>query len=225
MDQGPKRPTRSVEDYLKAIYSLNRAGGPATTSAIAEHLAIQPASVTGMVKRLADRDLLTHEPSRGVVLTGDGVQLALRVIRRHRILELYLTERLGYAWEDVHDEAERLEHAASDRLVEAMAEALGDPSHDPHGAPIPTPEGRIARMSTDSLADAPLNEAMIIQAVRDDQAEGLRAMQAFGLLPGVRVEVVERETETGVRVRIAGGAEATHVPQALAQRIFVEAEA
>ena len=130
--------SRSVEDYLKAIYGLSGSGQPVSTSAIAEALDVQPASVTGMVKRMAAWGLLEHMPYKGARLTPPGTREALRVLRRHRILETYLYERLGFSWDDVHDEAERLEHAASDRLIEQMALALGSPSHDPHGAPIPT---------------------------------------------------------------------------------------
>ena len=133
-----RRLSRSVEDYLKAIYGLSEAGDAASTSAIAEALDVQPASVTGMVKRLADSELVEHVPYKGVRLTEQGVRDALRVLRRHRILETYLCERLAYTWDDVHEEAERLEHAASEELIEKMAAALGFPSHDPHGAPIPT---------------------------------------------------------------------------------------
>ena len=146
--------SRSVEDYLKAIYSLSEAGDAASTSAIAETLDIQPASVTGMVKRLADSGLLEYLPYRGVRLTKPGVREALRVVRRHRILETYLCERLGFSWDDVHGEAERLEHAASDQLIEKMAAALEFPRHDPHGAPIPTSSGHIEDTNLLTLADA-----------------------------------------------------------------------
>ena len=141
--------SRSVEDYLKAIYSLGESGEAASNSAIADALEVQPASVTGMVKRLAESGYLEHVPYRGVKLTGEGTREALRILRRHRILETYLTERLGYRWERVHQEAERLEHAASEELIERMAAALENPSHDPHGAPIPTSSGEIG--ATDSL--------------------------------------------------------------------------
>src|SRR5450759_2847469 len=132
-----------VEDYLKAIYDLERVGEPATTNDIALRLGVAPASVSGMVRRLADQGLITHEPYRGVRLTGDGRQAALRTLRRHRILECYLSEVLGYPWDRVHEEAEQLEHAASEELIERMAAALGDPAQDPHGAPIPTRDGRV----------------------------------------------------------------------------------
>ena len=217
------RLSRSVEDYLKAVFSLTRGGGTASTSALAEQLAIQPASVTGMVKRLAEMGLLAHAPYRGVQLTDRGAREALRVIRRHRILETYLTAVLGYAWEEVHEEAERLEHAASDRLIEAMAEALGDPSHDPHGAPIPTVSGEVAARSLDTLADAPLDHRRVIQAVRDEEAEVLRAMEAQGLVPGVEVQVLTRGRDGALTVRVGGeDGEARAIPTELATRIYVQ---
>ena len=148
-----KRLTPSVEDYLKTVFALTQAEDQASTSALADALGVQPPSVTGMVKRLADRGLLEHVPYRGVRLTERGRIEALRVLRRHRILETYLTERLGYADHDVHDEAERLEHAVSDRLIEAMATALDDPAHDPHGAPIPTADGEVGEARDVRRAD------------------------------------------------------------------------
>ncbi|MCJ7628846.1 MAG: metal-dependent transcriptional regulator, partial [Longimicrobiales bacterium] len=145
--------SRSVEDYLKVIYSLCEPGEVASTSSIAETLEVQPASVTGMVKRLAESGYLEHVPYRGVQLTEAGTRAALRVLRRHRILESYLTERLGYRWEDVHQEAERLEHSASDELIERMASALENPRYDPHGAPIPTSSGEIEATDSFTLAE------------------------------------------------------------------------
>jgi len=217
------RLSRSVEDYLKAVFNLTRGGEAASTSALAEQLAVQPASVTGMVKRLAEQNLLAHIPYRGVQLTEQGSREALRVIRRHRILETYLTEALGYAWEEVHEEAERLEHTASDRLIEAMAEALGDPSHDPHGAPIPTVSGEMADRSLDTLADAPLDRRRVIQAVRDEEADVLRAIEAEGLVPGVEVRVLTRDMDGSLTVRVGGAqGEARPIATELATRIYVQ---
>lgn len=171
---GPsKRLSPSVEDYLKTILALTQTTDPAptaasttapdtapatasataSTTALAEALGVRPPSVTGMVKRLADQGLLEHTPYRGVQLTEAGRHEALRILRRHRILESYLTERLGYHDHDVHDEAERLEHAVSDRLIEAMADALDDPRHDPHGAPIPRARGEFAEPRAEERAD------------------------------------------------------------------------
>lgn len=215
--------SRSVEDYLKVIFSLTERGDPASTSAVAQVLDVQPASVTGMVKRLAESSLLEHVPYRGVRLTEQGTREALRIIRRHRILETYLVERLGYTWDDVHSEAERLEHASSDRLVEHMAAALEDPSHDPHGAPIPTRSGEIEATDFATLADAELGGDVHIRAVADEDAERLRYMEARGLLPGVRVHVEGREPGGGpVTVRVGGPEGPSHVVgRDLASRIYV----
>lgn len=130
-------PTGPVEDYLKTIYELETLYGSAPTNDIAQRLSVAPASVSGMVRRLADQGWLKYERYRGVRLTDQGRRAALRTLRRHRILESYLVHALGYTWKNVHNEAERLEHAVSEELIDRMAKALGDPAHDPHGAPIP----------------------------------------------------------------------------------------
>src|SRR3989442_12130265 len=137
--------TRSVEDYLKAIYHLSSQGGFAATSDIAAMLEVAPPSVSGMVKRLSETGLIEHVPYRGVQLTQQGRRAALKMIRRHRVLETYLTQQLGYDWGGVHEEAERLEHAVSDGLIERMADALGAPRYAPHGDPIPTAAGGTTR--------------------------------------------------------------------------------
>jgi len=128
----------STEDYLKAIYELESTSGMAPTNEIAGRLDVAPASVSGMVQRMAAQGWLTYERYRGVRLTAAGRRAALRTVRRHRIIESFLVHTLGYNWDEVHDEAERLEHAASDALVDRMAHAMNDPRHDPHGAPIPS---------------------------------------------------------------------------------------
>ncbi len=184
--------SRSVEDYLKVIYALSQEGEAASTSDIAEALKVQPASVSGMVKRLAESGYVEHLPYRGVRLSTEGSREALRIIRRHRILETYLNERLGYSWDDVHDEAERLEHAASDELIDRMASALEDPSHDPHGAPIPTRAGDVELTDHPTLAEVRVGAQVLIHAVRDDDPERLRYMEARGLLPGVLLHVDSR---------------------------------
>jgi DtxR family Mn-dependent transcriptional regulator len=218
--------SRSVEDYLKVIYGLCESGDPASTTAIAEVLAIQPASVTGMVKRLAESGLLEHVPYRGVSLTKRGTREALRVLRRHRILETYLCERLGYSWDDVHGEAERLEHAASDELIEKMAAALEFPLHDPHGAPIPTVAGDIESIGASTLADAAPGARVRIRAVRDEDSAVLRWMAAEGLVPGARVRVAEAQDVAGsVEISLdADGAESRAVEGSLARQIYVVPE-
>ena len=185
--------TRSVEDYLKAIYRLSPEGRPASTSEIANLLALSPPSVTGMVKRLSEQGLLEHVPYRGVQLTEGGRLAALRMVRRHRLIEAYLVEFLGYSWDTVHEEAERLEHAVSDTLVERMAGALGHPSVDPHGDPIPTADGSIHELACTALADVPVGEVVEIRRVRESQPERLRYIGSLGLKPGAQVRVIDRQ--------------------------------
>ena len=220
----PRPPlSRSVEDYLKAIYGISEQGGAASTSAVAEALDVQPASVTGMVKRLAGGGLLEHVPYRGVRLTESGTREALKILRRHRIIETYLCERLSYAWDDVHDEAERLEHAVSDQLIERMAAALEFPSHDPHGAPIPTEAGDIEAIDFFTLAEANPGAMLRVRAVQDDDPEHLRAMEALGLLPGARIHVESRvEGVLTVSTQPDHGDGETHSVQAeVARHVFV----
>lgn len=223
MTASQPRYSPSVEDYLKAIFALTRRGEAASTSALAESLQVAPSSVTGMIKRLAESGLLEHLPYRGVRLTDMGHRESLRVLRRHRILETYLTERLGFTWDDVHDEAERLEHAASDGLIEAMARALDDPSHDPHGAPIPTATGELEATDFSTLADAATGARLLIRAVQDEDAARLRYLEARGMVPGVGITVEERQPFEGpLTVRVDDGADAVHVVGVeLARRIFV----
>jgi DtxR family Mn-dependent transcriptional regulator len=185
--------TRSVEDYLKAIYQLSPEGRPASTSEIAHLLALSPPSVTGMVKRLSEQGLLEHIPYRGVQLTDQGRHAALRMVRRHRLIEAYLVEFLGYSWDTVHEEAERLEHAVSDTLVERMAGALGHPSVDPHGDPIPSADGSIHELACIALSDVPVGETVAITRVHESQPERLRYIASLGLRPGVQVTVVDRQ--------------------------------
>ena len=181
--------SRSVEDYLKVIYAVSQNGQVASTGEIAEALDVQPASVSGMVKRLAESGYVKHLPYKGVRLSEDGEREALRIIRRHRVLETYLSQRLGYSWDDVHAEAERLEHAASDELIDRMASMLEDPSYDPHGAPIPTRAGDVEVADHPTLADVHPGAQVFIRVVRDDDPERLRYMEAHGLLPGVLLHV------------------------------------
>ena len=152
---GEAEPTGPVEDYLKAIYEIELGGDAAATNDIAQRLAIAPASVSGMVRRLADQGLVSYERYRGVRLTSSGRRVALRTLRRHRVIETYLVRALGYPWDRVHDEAERLEHAASDELIDRMAAALGDPAFDPHGAPIPSRDGAVDEGRPVPLAGRP----------------------------------------------------------------------
>lgn len=212
--------SQSIEDYLKTIYKLGRSGERATTSAIAERLRVSPASVTNMVKKLADMNLLTHEPYRGVALTEAGKKIALETIRHHRLLELYLAEALGIPWDKVHAEAERLEHVLSDDLESAIADALGDPLTDPHGAPIPTLHGELDETQHTPLAEVEAGQTVIIRQVSDEDAAKLRYLGALGLFPNTAIQIVDVAPFEGpLTVRV--GDEEHIVGRELARNVYV----
>jgi DtxR family Mn-dependent transcriptional regulator len=185
--------TRSVEDYLKAIYQLSPEGRPASTSEIAHLLALSPPSVTGMITRLSEHGLLEHVPYRGVLLTEEGRRAAIRMVRRHRLIEAYLVQYLGYSWDTVHEEAERLEHAVSDTMIERIAVALGNPTVDPHGDPIPAADGSIQELACVPLSEVTVGDTVEIHRVHESQPERLRYIASLGLVPGARVTVVDRQ--------------------------------
>lgn len=195
--------THSAEDYLKAIYHLTSGGSPASTNQLAEALDLAPASVSGMLKRLAEQGLVDHEPYKGVTLAPEGKRIALRMLRRHRLIEAYLVAHLGYSWDTVHEEAERLEHAVSDTLVERIAKVLGNPRVDPHGDPIPGPDGTLAEVVYVPLTDVEQGREVEIKRVQTSQADRLRYLSGAGLMPGTRLKVVAREPFSGpIRLRI-----------------------
>lgn len=216
--------SRSVEDYLKAIYQLTEREPDAATSDIAQRLGVAPASVTGMVKRMTESGLLEHEPYRGARLTAPGRQAALAVVRRHRIIEAYLINTLGYDWANVHDEAERLEHAVSDELIERMAGALGGPRYDPHGAPIPSKDGVIEQPAYLRLADVDAGVRVTLRLVGDDDSERLRYLKGIGLVPMVEMQVLDKQPFGGpITLRI--GTTDTRdrvIGSELASSLFVE---
>ena len=193
----------AVENYLKSIYQLSRAGdGPAAPEAtagrvgtleLAQHLSVTPASASRMLQRLASLGLVDHEHYRGASLTPEGERVALEVIRHHRLLELYLAEALGMTWDRVHEEAEVLEHAISPELSELIAKKLGNPTHDPHGDPIPTASGEIEEPQTRSLAELGAGERGVFTRISDADPEMLRYLSARGIDRGVTIEVVGRE--------------------------------
>ena len=197
--------TASAEDYLKAVYELERRGVAASTNDLAQELRVAPASVSGMVRRLAEQGLLAHEPYRGARLTAAGRLAALRTLRRHRVIESYLVRALGYPWDRVHEEAERLEHAASDELVDRMAEAVGEPAVDPHGAPIPTRDGSVDETHRASLAELAAGARATVSRVRDEDGSLLRYLGELGIRPGAVVAVVERAPFDGpIRLEVDG---------------------
>jgi DtxR family Mn-dependent transcriptional regulator len=216
----PEPLTAPVEDYLKAIYAFERDGRGAATNDIAQRLSIAPASVSGMVQRLADQGLVEYERYRGVRLTSAGRRAALKTIRRHRVIEAYLVRALGYGWDVVHEEAERLEHAASDTLIDRMAEAIGEPLTDPHGAPIPTREGKIDETPHQSLADVPVGKRTRVVRVGDEDPGMLRYLDSLGLRPGAEVVLTNRAPFDGP-LTIEVGSATQQVGAALASRVLV----
>lgn len=181
--------THAIQDYLKEIYKLQADGGRASTSAIAERMGVAQPSVTAMVKKLSALGLAEHEPYRGVVLTGKGEQVALEVIRHHRLLEQYLAETLGLSIDAVHDEADRLEHALSEELEARIDESLGYPTHDPHGDPIPDADLRVEAAPLTPLSSLEPGQEATIRRVPDRDGELLRYLSSLLLVPGSRVKV------------------------------------
>ena len=186
--------THSIEDYLKAIYELSQVASPVSTSALANKLENAPASVTGMFKKLAafDPPLVEYKRHHGVTLNPAGEKIALEVIRHHGLLELYLTEALGYSWDEVHTEADRMEHVISEEFEERIANFLGNPSLDPHGEPIPTKEGAMEMPAGTRLSDLDTGQAAIIVRVADDNAEMLRYLAELGMQPDAGVVITSR---------------------------------
>jgi DtxR family transcriptional regulator, Mn-dependent transcriptional regulator len=198
--------TGAVQDYAKAIWSLSqRSKEPVSTSALAERLDVSPASASAMVKRLESMGLVSREPYHGVRLTRSGERVALAVLRHHRLLELYLAEALGMTWDRVHDEAERLEHAISPELSQLIADKLGNPTHDPHGDPIPTADGEIDESPTRALADLKQGERGVFTRVSDSNSEMLRYLSERGIAPGDELELTGREPFGGPLTVSAGG--------------------
>jgi DtxR family Mn-dependent transcriptional regulator len=203
----------AVEDYAKAIYALERRGTETvSTNAIAERLGVTAASASGMVKRLGELGLVEHRPYRGVSLTEDGQRLALEVIRRHRLLELYLVKSLGVPWDRVHQEAEVLEHVFSEELEELIAAQLGDPTRDPHGDPIPTRELTIEERATESLQALEPGARGMFTRVSDSNPDMLRFLAERGIAPGHELEVIDKQpfggplfVRFGDEVHVLGG--------------------
>lgn len=211
----------AIEDYAKAIYALEqRKGGPASTSALAERLAVSPGSVTAMLGRMAEAGLVEHERYHGATLTPAGRKVALEVIRHHRLLESYLAEALGMPWDRVHDEAEVLEHHISEELEERIATYLGDPSRDPHGDPIPSRDLDLAEEPAVALSSLDVGDSGTLTRVSDGDPAMLRHLDAQGIRPGASIRVIEREPFGGTvwidadRARHAIGVE-------LAERMLV----
>ena len=212
----------AIEDYVREIYDLSRSGEAVATTALAERLQVAPASVTGMIKRLDTLGLVVHKRYEGARLTDVGRKVALEVIRHHRLIETYLAEAMGLSWDMVHDEAHRLEHHISEALEDRMAELLGHPERDPHGAPIPPKDGDFVEPTYRTLDTAVEGERLLVREVPDEDAEHLRYFASVGLRPDAEFEVVEVAPFEGpITINVAG--EARAIGREMAETIAVEA--
>lgn len=212
--------THTVEQYLKAIHRLLEENGRVGTTALAQILGVKPASVTNMLQRLSQTDppLLKYEPHRGATFTAEGRKVALRAIRHHRLLELYLHRLLGYSWDRVHEEADRMDHVISAEFGDKLAELMEDPRYDPHGDPIPTRALEFPERALETLGNLQVGQGGVLRRVRDDDPALLRYLGEVGLVPGTRLTIVRKEPFEGpITVRVGGGAKGQE--QTVGQRI------
>lgn len=217
--------TQSIEDYLKAIYELTREAGRASTTQLAEYLEVTPASVTGMLQKLAGSQppLVEYQKHRGVVLTETGERVALETLRHHRLLELFLHKILGYPWDEVHEEADRLEHVISEKFEERIAVALGNPHLDPHGDPIPRRDLSLPTTSATSLSELRPGQSATIKRVRDSDAELLRYLDELGIIPEVSIEVVDHtEFDGNLHLKVSEQDKVVVLGPRITGQIFVD---
>jgi DtxR family Mn-dependent transcriptional regulator len=215
-------PSPSVEDYIKAIYKAHAESGNVATLELAERLGVSAPAVSKMMRRLSELKLITHTPYQGVKLTRAGEKLALEIIRHHRLIELYLVEAMGFSWDSVHEEAERLEHHISEEFEDRIDQLLGHPTACPHGDPIPTRAGTIARTSNRSLAHQRSPARLIVRRVSDEDANLLRHLQEVGVTPGTAIEFVTQEPFDGPLV-LRVGDKLVRLTAHAAREVFVDA--
>jgi len=195
--------SQAAQDTLKYIYLLRRQTGNATNQVLAKKLNVKPATITKTLKRLARLGFVIYEPYHGVGLTDSGRKVALEVIRHHRLIELYLVRRLGFAWDEVHSEAEILEHAISERLEQRIAEDLEDVRTDPHGHPVPTEDGQIYEEDSDILSNYSVGDRLRIIEVMDDDSDALRYIGSLGILPRCSVTILDKAPfEGAIRLKV-----------------------
>jgi DtxR family Mn-dependent transcriptional regulator len=219
--------TPAIEDYLKAIYALSSQNNRVKTTEIAEALNVKPASVTGMVQKMANNDppLVDYRKHYGVRLTPEGEHIALQTLRNHRLLEKFLHETMGFPWDEVHEEAQKLEHVISPAFEKRMASVLENPLYDPHGAPIPTPELKMPLHSTQSLGDLCVGQTAVVQRVPDDDPELLRYLEDMGIIPGARIEIIEHSAfDHNLKMRVAGRDEPVVLGPSITGQVFVESD-
>lgn len=213
--------SQSIEDYLKAIYKLQslKEGG-VSTSELAKEMGVANASVTNMVKRLSKLGMVDYQSYYGTTLTKSGEKIALEMIRHHRLLELYLKEMLGYSWDEVHEEAEKLEHYISEQFEDKISELLNHPTVDPHGDPIPTKDGEMPVIKSKKLSSIPADYSCIVQRVKNQDSEVLRQLEQAGIIPGVKITIVKRDKEEGcLHLEVDG--RKTSINDTLAAQIYV----
>ncbi len=214
-------PTPATEDYLKAIYKLQENAEAASTNAIADRMGVSAASVTNMMKRLSETGLVEHRPYQAIRLTDAGRKIALEIIRHHRLLEVYMAEALGFTWDQVDAEAERLEHVISEEFEDKIDAMLGYPTTDPHGSPIPSKDGSIASTNHDRLSDVEPGRTVVIRRVTDTDPALLRYLGKLGLRPDSVVGVLSKEPFEGpMLLRVDG--EEHHVGHQVASSVLVE---
>jgi DtxR family Mn-dependent transcriptional regulator len=216
--------THVIEDYLKTIYDLTADQERASTNQIAERMGVTPASVTNMIQKLAATEppLLEYRKHRGVELTEDGKKVALEIIRHHRLLEMFLQQTLGYTWDEVHDEADRLEHVISEEFEERIAESLGNPSTDPHGDPIPTRDLRIPESPVKNLSELRPGQHAVVNRVRDSDPDLLRYLSDLGLIPGAKVTVLDFSPfDNNLRLRVEDQDKAVVLGPSVTSQVFV----
>ncbi|MDH3943676.1 MAG: metal-dependent transcriptional regulator [Anaerolineae bacterium] len=199
--------SQSIEDYIKGVYELTRSQPRASTTQLAEFLEVTPASITGMIQKLAETEppLLDYKKHRGVKLSADGKRVALEIVRHHRLIEMFLHQILGFPWDEVHEEADRLEHVISEKFEQRIAEALGHPLHDPHGDPIPRQDLSLPHTSPARLAELRPSHRARIMRVRDDDPELLRYLSEKDIVPGKKVLALEySEFDSNLTVKVEG---------------------
>ncbi len=212
--------SRAMEDYLKAIYQFANNEDKVSTSNLAQEMNCSPASVTNMLQKLSELKLVEYEPYQGVTLTTAGKKIALEILRHHRLIELYLSDVLGYSWDKVHAEAEQLEHVISEEFEDKIDRALGHPTIDPHGDPIPTKEGKIAVPPFQSLWETPGGEKVKVCRVSDRDPKVLRYLASIGILPDVEINVLKKGPFNGpIHVQINDREHS--LSEELANQIFV----
>jgi DtxR family transcriptional regulator, Mn-dependent transcriptional regulator len=216
-------PSEQIENYLKNIYKIQSVEGKVSTSSLSEKLQISPASVSEMVKKLADGGSLTHTPYKGVELTESGKRTALKIVRKHRLWEMFLVEVLHFGWDEIDEEAEKFEHIMSDKMEDKIDEVLGFPSVDPHGDPIPTKSGTVKTARSFALAEVEEGSNVRVVRVNDDNAELLQYASSIGLSLNKKFTVKQRmKFDNSLIIKI--GSKDLTISATLAENIFVESE-